>query len=274
MVSVCIYLCDDKRFVLRYTGRNREKVISSSSVAFLLRLFCFAYPEKGHRACSDEAALQDGRVALCVMAGAWISCYITEVLTAWHRRNCAGGWLGGRFVGIRKGCCISSSSIKLYITSDNWHWAPIFLHMMPAYVKQSMLLHLHIIPSFTLLPRSNSLFYSLTCILAPASMNAKRKLHQFEDLRITALLTQHDFDHWQSVVLWCAPRRRDSQERSHAEIPVKACLIPKSCFTFRKCSPSCDCETVSGATDSESSLTTILCGNQTKCSTRENVEDI
>lgn len=97
------------------------------------------------------------KMACNVMAGARVRSYITEVLTGVAQEDLR--WWLVRWSDSRKrtGCCVSSSSIKLYITSDNWHQAPLSPPMMPAYVKQSMLLHLHIKP---LLPRSNSVSFS------------------------------------------------------------------------------------------------------------------
>lgn len=54
------------------------------------------------------------------MAGAQVLSYIIEVLTTWRRRNCAGG------SRLAEGCCISSWSIGLNITSANWHEASSF----------------------------------------------------------------------------------------------------------------------------------------------------
>lgn len=93
---------------------------SSQHYNLLLAYILCLSREKGHRACSEEAALSDGSVMRCVMAGAWDTSYIIEELTAWHRRNCAGG------SRTEEGHCISSWSIKLYITSANWDLASSF----------------------------------------------------------------------------------------------------------------------------------------------------
>lgn len=111
MIKVCFKI--KTYFLNSFFSKKNQRWLEKgylliNTVPYLPKFCCFADPE---RKVTEHAQ----RRQHCRMAGARVTSYITEVLTAWHRRNCAGGWLVG-WVGVRGGAAFPILSIKLYIT--------------------------------------------------------------------------------------------------------------------------------------------------------------